>query len=264
MANPVVYFRGSLAEQEELDAAAEHFRVVLKRTDVKPGELVIPRYSALPYNKELCEDLVELGATPINTYRQHCYVADLRNWYYDLGEFTPRTWFALDQIPDEGPFFLKGATNSKKMLWRTHAYAENKREAAEVFMRLAQDSTIGVQPIYIRKFVPLNRLATGLNDLPISEEFRFFVLDGQVVASGFYWSSHIDELGRLYTSDVVPQEFLQKIIDAVSPSIRFWVVDVARTEDGSWLAIELNDGQQSGLSEINPREFYRSLRRIIG
>ena len=264
MPTPVIYFRGSLAEQEELDAARKYFRVIEQRTHVQPGELVIPRYSALPWNKELCEDILEMGGTPINTYRQHCYVADVRNWYYDLGDMTPRTWFALDQIPrDGGPFFVKGATNSKKLLWNTHAYAEDCRAATDVYLRLAQDSTIGVQPIYIREFVPLNRLATGLNDLPISEEFRFFVLDGKVVASGFYWSSHVDELDRVYTSDVVPQDFIQKVIDLVSPHVRFWVFDVARTATGNWIVIELNDGCQSGLSEIKPLAFYRALASAL-
>lgn len=264
MVNPVIYFRGSLAEEEEKRAATKHFRVIEKRTDIKPGELVIPRYSALPYNKELCEDIVELGAEPINTYRQHCYVADIRNWYYDLGDLTPRTWFALDQIPDEGPFVLKGATNSKKFLWNTHMFARNKREAADVYMRLAQDSTIGIQPIYIRSFQDLNVLTVGLNDMPVSEEYRFFVLDGKVVSAGFYWSSHIDDLDRIYDPFTeVPISFIQEVIHRVHPRVRFWVFDAARRADGGWLVVELNDGQQSGLSEIGPDVFYKNLRGML-
>lgn len=264
MASPVIYFRASLAEQEELDAAREHFRVIEQRTHVKPGELVIPRYSALPYNRELCTDITELGATPINSYREHCYVADLRNWYYDLGGLTPRTWFALDQIPrDGGPFVLKGACNSRKHLWSTHMFAQDWQAARDVYLRLAEDTTIGVQAIYIREYVPLNKLAQGLNGLPIGEEYRFFCLEGDIVASGFYWSGHVDELDRAYKSDVVPQEFIRKVINIVSPHVRFFVFDVARTAEGNWLVVELNDGCQSGLSEINPREFYRALAAML-
>jgi hypothetical protein len=62
----------------------------------------------------------------------------------------------------------------------------------------------------------------------------------------------------------VPREFLDKVIARVAKHIRFWVVDVARTASGEWLVIELNDGAQSGLSEIEPAAFYRELRRIIG
>lgn len=261
---PVVYFRASLADSEEFDAAREHFRVVTQRTHVRAGELAIPRYSALPFNNELCCDLVELGATPINTYRQHCYVADLRNWYYDLGDITPRTWFALDEIPrNGGPFVLKGATNSRKHLWSTHMFAQDWNAARDVYLRLAEDTTIGAQPIYIRQYVPLKCLATGLNQLPITEEYRFFVLDGQIVGSGFYWNVYADELDRVYTSEAVPRNFLQRVIDLVAPQIRFWVCDIATTADDRWIVVELNDGQQSGLTGIEPKSFYSELRRIL-
>lgn len=262
--NAVVYFRGSLAENEEKTSARRHFRVVEKRTDIKRGELVIPRYSALPFNKELCEDINELGATSINTYEQHCYVADVRNWYYDLGDLTPRTWFALDQIPDNGPFVLKGATNSKKFLWNTHMFAKDKRDASEVFFRLCQDSTVGVQPIYVREYIELHRLTTGLNDLPISEEYRFFVLGGKIVAAGFYWSSHVDDLDRAFDPFIeVPQSFIDDVIKRVGDKCNFWVFDCARTTNNEWIVVELNDGQQSGLSEIDPEILYSNMKSML-
>ncbi len=263
MGIPVIYFRGSLAEQTEKDAAKEHFRVIERRSQVVSGDLVIPRYSALPFNKELCEDISHVGATSINTFRQHCYVADIRNWYYDLGDLTPRTWFALDQIPEEGPFVLKGATNSKKLLWNTHMFAKNKSEAGQIHTRLSQDSTIGVQPIYIRQYVPLKTLMFGLNDLPISEEYRFFVLDGKVIASGFYWSSHAEDIAVPVSPSNIPESFIQKVIDAVGDKIRFWVFDAALTLSGEPILIELNDGQQSGLSEIDPNIFYKNLKQAL-
>ena len=103
---PIIYFRPDLAFDDERKAAERHFTVVGRRTALMTAldasVLVIPRYSALPYNQELCEDLEALGSVPINTHKQHCYVADLRNWYYDLGDVTPRTWFAMDQLPDDG------------------------------------------------------------------------------------------------------------------------------------------------------------------
>lgn len=261
---PVIYFRGALAEEREKDAAAKYFRLIERRTLVKPGDLVIPRYSAMPYNKELQEDVEEMGGKLINTYQQHCYVADIRNWYYDLADVTPRTWFSLDQIPQEGPFVLKGATNSKKHQWDTHMFARNKREAGEVFCRLSQDSNVGVQPIYVREYVPLHRLADGLNGLPISEEYRFFVLDGEVVGAGFYWSSHIDDLDRTYDPFAeVPPGFIEHVVGRVSDKIRFWVFDVARRADGGWLVVELNDGQQSGLSEVDPDVLYANMQKRL-
>jgi len=255
---PVIYWRRSM-DKDEYEAACRHFTVVTRRTAIRAGSLVIPRYAALPYNEELCEDVAALGAVPINTYHQHCYVANLRNWYYDLAEITPRTWFALDQIPEEGPFVLKGQTNSKKFQWDTHMFAENKRAAMDVFCRLSIDGHVGVQQIYARQYVPLKKLDEGLHGLPISEEYRFFVLDGQILAGGFYWASNADDLVGQYDHNDVPLYFLDAVIARVSPHIRFWVVDVARTAAGEWIVVELNDAQQSGLSCIDPDVFYGAL-----
>ena len=167
--NPVILFRGSLAEENELEIAKKHFPVIEQRSHItKDYDLVIPRYAALPYYKELEQDIEYLGSHILNSYAQHNYVANIRNWYYDLAEITPRTWFYLDQIPEHGPFVLKGATNSKKHAWNTMMFAKNKREAIEVFIRLSHDSMIGVQDICIRQYVELNKLVEGLNGLPIS------------------------------------------------------------------------------------------------
>lgn len=43
----------------------------------------------------------------------------------------------------------------------------------------------------------------------------------------------------------------------------FYVVDVAQTESGDWLVVELNEGQMSGLSDNNPDIFYSALKQSI-
>lgn len=262
--NPVIYLRSSLAEEAEARAAAVYFNVYENRAAIPKDSLVIPRYSALPFYQELEKDMAHLGSSLINSWREHSYVADLQNWYYHLADVTPRTWFSLDQMPIEGPFVLKGQTNSRKWQWDTHMYAKDRYAACEVACRLGEDSMLGVQRVYGREYVELNRLATGLRGLPISEEYRFFILNGEVLASGFYWSSHVDDLDRTYDPDVeVPPEFIQKVVDKVAQHIPFFVVDVARTAAGDWIVVELNDGQQAGLSTIDPLQFYRNLRKSI-
>lgn len=262
---PVIYFRRSLAEDEEKEAAAKYFQVVERRTAVPYGSLVIPRYSALPYNEELVEDIKSRDCTLINSHREHVYIAGLRNWYYHLGELTPRTWFAMDQLPEEGPFVLKGATNSKKHQWSTHMYAKDKKEAMEVFLRLSQDGWVGVQPIYAREYIPLRQLCEPItsNSPPVCEEYRFFILDGQVIGSGFYWSTYVDDIDEEVNPSFVPESFLTTVIQLIQPHIRFWVVDVARTAEGEWIVIELNDGAQSGLSAIDPEDFYKQLAKRL-
>lgn len=264
---PVVLFRAGLAEEKEMEVCKKYFPVITQRTQVQKGDLVIPRYSALPWYQELEEDIKNCGGQMINTYREHVYVADLRNWYYDLGDYTPRTWFYMDQLPTNGPFVLKGQTNSKKHNWNTHMFASDKHEAMQVFGRLIADGYVGVQQIYARQYVPLKRFTEGVRGLPISEEYRFFVLDGKVLSGAFYWSEHTEyiqeELGFTPDPKLVPQAFLEKVIAIVAPSIRFFVVDIARTESGEWIVIELNDGQQSGLSDNDPDVLYKTMSEVL-
>lgn len=179
-----------------------------------------------------------------------------------LGDLTPRTYL-LEDTPDTGPFVVKGETNSKRSLWKTHMYAANKREAIQVACRLMEDSLISEQRIYVRDFVPLETFGVGVDGVPIAREFRFFVLDGQVLCGAYYWANHTEFLAEhnipTPQASEVPQEFLKRVTEAVGANVRFYVIDVAKTASGEWIVVELNDGQQSGLSENEPEKLYGAL-----
>lgn len=248
----------------ELEAAQEHFECIPTRMAVESGDLVVSRYSCLPFYKEQEFDITYVGAKLINTLRQHWYVADLQNWYYDLEGLTPKTWFRMEDVPkDGGPFVLKGKTNSKKHDWKTHMFAADWDAAQAVHWRLCQDGLIGSQDVYIRQFVPLVRFTTGLNELPITKEFRIFVCDGQILSGAYYWTGYSEEMGFTPSFDEVPREFLDEVLRRIGNKIRFYVVDVAQTAAGDWVVIELNDGQMSGLSDNDPQVLYRELRRVL-
>jgi len=261
--SPCVLFRSiGIETAEELEVAEKHFVVLKSRMSVTGGNLVIGRYSVLPFYQELEADVRSAGGALINSFREHRYVADLQNWVLDLGELTPKTWTSLQDVPDNvGPVILKGETNSRKNKWNTHMFARNKKEATEVFLRLNDDSLLSNQNIYVREFVPLCTLMIDpINEQPITEEYRFFVLDGKIMSSGYYWSSHVMELETIPNPKNVPAEFLNKVINKVKENIRFFVIDVAKTQSGEWIVIELNDGQQSGLSENDPKELYKNMK----
>jgi len=249
--------------EPEATAAGAYFQCIDSRVDVQRGDLVIGRYSVLPYYRELDADLKKLGASLINTYGQHRYIADMRNWLGDLEPLTPRTWFDWRDVDSPGPFVIKGETNSRKFLWDTHMFAQDKRDAIQVMERLMDDTLIGAQRLCIRQYVPLEQLAEGLHGLPITREFRFFVAYEQVLAGGFYWSSHADDLREVPQASEVPEEFLRKVTESVGDRADFYVVDIAKTVSGDWIVIELNDGQMSGLSEVSPGDLYRNLRGAI-
>jgi len=264
--SPTILYRLSpgLMDEAELTAAKKHFVTYKSRMSALGGDLVIGRYSVLPFYQELENDLGVVGAKLVNTYRQHRYVADLQNYVADLGDLTFRTWNFRDlhTLPDSMSFVLKGETNSKKGKWLTHMFAKDKRAAVEVFTNLQDDSLLAQQDIYVREYIPLKKLMEGIGGQPITLEFRFFILYGHVASSGYYWSSYVEEMGKVPSPSLVPQEFLQKAIDRVKDNVPFFVMDVAQTESGDWLVVELNDGQMSDLSENDPNILYRNMKYL--
>lgn len=264
----VILWRSCGKEYEaEKEVAEKYFKVVTSRTDLHcKNSLVIPRYSSLPFYNELEQDLHNLESGLINTYRQHRYVADISNWYLDLEQITPKTWFSLEEVPEDvGPVILKGETNSKKNMWKTHMFAKNKTEAVETFLRLQQDTLLGQQQIYVREFVPLvsyaNDIVTGM---PVTKEFRFFCLGKEVLCGGYYWSSNLEDVGFVPDYKEVPKKFLDEVLERIDGKIRFVVVDVGQVEaTGEWIVVELNDGTMSGLSECDPDMLYSKLKEKL-
>lgn len=262
---PVILFRKGFSDEEELQAARDNFTVVESRCAIPKDSLVIGRYSVLPYYKELQTDVEYLGGTMLTPFRSHNYIADMRNWYMDLQGNTPKTWFSLAEVPrDKGPYVLKGATNSKKQQWKTHMFAETWEDASRIEGLLRRDGLLGNQDIYIRRFVPLRSFGTSIGGMPITEEYRFFFYKTTELASGFYWSEHYEiaeEHGL--NSSLVPKDWLNEMAETVSDHVDFFVIDVARTETGRWIVVELNDAQMSGLSMCNPESLYSNLAKAL-
>jgi len=257
--NPIILFRDINDYPGELEEAQKWFDVVTNRAKIPHNSLVIGRYSVLPFYKELEEDVLDLGSKLINSYMQHRYIADLGNYAHHLKGLTPKTWNHLDQIPFEGPFIVKGETNSKKFEWNKKMFAKNKDEAVRIYCDLQNDGLICDQTIYIREYVPLRTFMIGIGGIPIAEEYRFFVYKDTILCGGYYWSNHIEEIKYSLDPFSVPREFLREVMDCVGKNCNFYVIDVARKEDGNWIVVELNDGCMSGLSDNNPIELYSNL-----
>lgn len=251
-------------DERELEAVRLFFPATRSRAEAVPGDVVVGRYSVLPFYRELHDDLAHGGASLINSPAQHAYVADVSAWYQDLRGVTPETWFRWEDVPDDcGPLVVKGRTNSKKFSWKTHMYAADKRAASEVAWRLQDDSLISDQGLCFRRFERFRTYLTGLQDMPVTEEYRFFCCDGKVLCGAYYWSNYEDDLPERPDASRVPPEFLQEVLRRVGDRCRFVVVDVARLEDGGWTVVELNDGQMSGLSCNDPVALYSGLREVL-
>jgi hypothetical protein len=268
----VLLYRATLTPKEEIAAAqSAGFFCTSSRMQIKTDDIVIGRFSVLPFYREQETDILSVGAHLVNSLLEHDYVADLRNYVADLKELTPKTWFRLEDVPkDGGPFVLKGATNSKKSAWKTHMYAANFSEAVKVHSRLMEDGLIGDQNIYVRQYVPLFKLGEILNGMPLTEEYRIFVYCGKILSSGFYWDAYHDDvieqygsIPRLEDADIRMEQLLHAAIKRIGDHVPFYAIDIAHKADGGWMIVELNDGQMSGLSANKPDMLYQNLFKVM-
>lgn len=258
----ILYRKGMDFEADEVEIAAAKdagFLVIYQRTDVMEGNLVIGRFSVLPFYKELYLDVYKCGGRLINAYSNHVFIADMAAWCHVLGDLTPKLYARMQDMPETGRFVVKGQTNSKKFLWSTHMYAESRAQAVEIFCKLKEDALFESQAVYARDYVPLVKLGDGLNGLPISKEFRFFVVGDEIICGAFYWSSHVGDIESVPDVSEVPTSFLNEAIGRIGHRASAYALDVAQTEAGDWIVIELNDLQMSGLSCNEPKAFYEGL-----
>lgn len=265
---PQILFRSdfSPAAEEELKVAEKYFPVIRYRTEAKPGTVIIPRYSALPYHRELEIDIKNRGGELINTTKQHTYIADF-HYYKDVQEYTPKTWFDVRSIINDGytgPFVLKGKTNSRKYDWAKSMYAHNLHNLYMVDSELRNDAHIGAQEIIYRQYVPLVTYAVGINGIRYTNEWRFFCYRDKILSYGYYWSTAAEEIihkKSCLTTEAI--DFAKMLATIISVKTNFFVLDVAEKEAGGWTLIEVNDGTMSGLSENNPETLYWELRKCF-
>jgi hypothetical protein len=257
--NTIIYSRN--LNDVEIQIASKYFKIIDDLEKICENDLIIARYSAEPFYEDLEQAIIDKKAILVNSYAQHQYLSNIKFWYQDLIGFTPETWFDWTDIPNNcGQIVVKGNTYSKKHQWNELMFAENKNKALEVSKKLSKESLMKNQELCFRKFLSLKKYKILNSGLPITKEFRVFVIYDQIIATGFYWSEHLEQIPN---SQEAPNNFLQSIIRKIGNKANFYTIDVAQCEDNSWVVIELNEGQMSGLSCISIDNFYSSVKNIL-
>jgi hypothetical protein len=258
---PIILFRQDKENFKEFATAKKHFEIVESRSKIPSDALIFPRYSALPYFKEMEEDVKNHGSRLINGIREFRYIETFE-YYHDIEEHTFKTWFEQHLLDDkDAPFVVKGATNSKKGWWKDKMFAENKRVAILTALELRADALIGQQDIIFRKFEKLKTFEIGVQGLPITNEHRCFFYKNRLLSHGYYWSqADKPELGNLSKEGLA---LAQNVADIISLRNNFFVIDVAEKENGEWIVVECNAGEMSGTSLCDLDELYGNLAREV-
>ena len=269
--NIKILFRSSLSEESEADIASRFFKLEYSRMNIPANSLVIGRYSILPYYNELESDLKVINSNLINSKQEHLWIANCLEWSNDLDEYTPSVYSRISDLPESGPFVLKGLVNSRKSLWDTHMFAKTKKDAINVMNRLMDDSLISSQGIVIKKYVKLKNFTTSIGGLPVSNEWRTFWIRGLdsngeccaiPLGNGFYFAKSYPEYNSSASLTKNGLNFATEVANKIVKGgyASFFSLDIGQVDSADeWIVIDINDGQMSGTCGVDTEEFYSNL-----
>lgn len=217
-------------------------------------------------NRTFYQKLEEKGIILINTPEEYEKYHLLPGWYEDFKDETAYSVWedkgtvesALSLTKElEGSYIVKDYVKSRKHEWydACFIYDVSDKLSAEKTIRnfIERQGTDLVGGVVLRKFIRLKSI--GFHEksgMPLSEEYRVFVLAGRIMIIDDYWQDNT-------TINLSDEEC--QWIQSLSKSIKsnFITMDLARSEDGKLMIMELGDGQVSGLQQIKPNDFYRVL-----
>ena len=217
----------------------------------------------------LYQALKEENMRLINTPEQYKKYHLLPGWYHDFERYTPESYWTKGTDIDEilkiaqklsGPYVVKDYVKSLKHYWKDAAYVKDIGDQKEVnrvvtnFIRLQGDQLL--DGIVLRKYEPLRFIGYHPESgMPLSEEYRVFVLQNQIININNYWQTDIKK-------SFTEQEYawIREVAENISSN--FITVDLARKKDGSLIIMEMGDGQVSGLQELSADKFYQSIEAI--
>ena len=214
--------------------------------------------------------LARRGTVLINSPEQYRHAHYLPESYPVIAGHTPRSvWLSVREAPDfdavadllapfgDAPVIVKDYVKSRKHEWDEACYIPSASDSGTVerivrrFLELqGNDLNKG---LVFREHVSFRALGVHpKSGMPLSEEHRVFVLDGEPIFITEYWEDFA------YAGDAPPIDQFRDVLRTVRS--RFFTADLALTDSGQWLIVELGDGQVAGLPEhVDVAEFYERL-----
>lgn len=225
--------------------------------------------------REFYNKLFEMNYELTNSPEQYDACHHLPGWYETIKDFTSKSVISTDlncrkmaellfkfQEENDCDSIIKDYVSSLKHNWFDACFISKMTPAFDVVKIMANFLAIkneygGVEGGFvIRKFEELEKLCDHpKSKMPLSIEYRSFVLNGKVINTSEYW-----EFGEYRTEP--PLNFIEKIAGLVRQETgsNLFTVDVALKKDGVWTCIEIGDGQVSALPDRgNAEEFYKEL-----
>ena len=224
--------------------------------------------------RQLYDALLDRGLRLINTPDMYRHTHHLPESYDIIAGHTPRSvWlkvgpnFTLDDVHTalkpfgDLPVIVKDYVKSQKHYWYEACYIPDAADRQHVkrvvsrFLELQGDDLN--EGLVFREFVEFQPLTQhSRSDMPLTQEYRVFVADGRPIFDTRYWSE-----GEY--ADVHPElSQFEPVMQQVNS--RFYTMDIARLSNGTWMIVELGDGQTAGLADhVNVGDFYQALSEKV-
>jgi hypothetical protein len=231
-----------------------------------PDQPVIARLGAFDDYAKGYAELKEAGISLVHTPQNHDRCSLLSGWYPLIADLTPKS-IVYDSLPTtrqveqdfDWPVFVKGERQTNKHK-KSLSIIENAHQFEVFLMEWKHNTMLHWQKMVCRQFFPLHIVEENVSDrLPSSFEFRFFYWKQQLVSVGRYWYESLSY--KLSGHDYVQAVELAGLV-AKRLSVWFLVVDLAKTAEGNWIVIEVNDGQESGYAGNNARLLWENILNI--
>ncbi len=210
-----------------------------------------------------------LGVTLLNSPEQHLDALELDRVVGKLVGLTPDTRVVTDAAQAAAaatelglPVFVKGSVFSRKWYGWKSCVAETAEEAEALTKKLLALKWQSRDRVMLRRLAPLKRSGATYEGFPIAREYRLFALNGEPLASGYYWPFG-DPFGAPSEGDRAAIHALVRETHRRT-GVPWLAVDVGQCEDGGWIVIETGDPQCSGLGNISPRPLLHALSQRLG
>lgn len=209
------------------------------------------------------------GITLPNAPEQHRTAMEFDAFYPLLADLTPPSVIirSVEECAGAGaslgyPVFVKGVVQSRKARgWRA-CVADNQDELERLTANLLELDNRSRGRVIVRRLVRLRHSRTSGEGFPAGREFRYFLYQGRILASGYYWDGE-DPLATLTPEETTTvSELAQRA--AVRLGVPYVAIDVGQMENGAWTVIEAGDAQFTGHSQIPLLMLWSRLRDAVG
>ena len=221
--------------------------------------------------QDLYEGLLDKHIRLLNSPQQYKHWHYLPESYKHIQDHSPESYWTSDLDMESiretvKPFgsksiILKDFVKSEKHHWLEACFIpdasdfEKLQEVVSIFLELRGHSLN--EGLVFREFIDLEALAKhSKSGMPLSREYRIFFLKNEAIQSYNYW-----EEGD-YEDRLVNLDFAQELAQSIESN--FLSMDIAKSQAGQWIIMELGDGQVSELPEdADPAAFYKTLIKIL-